>query len=239
MAASPLRLPLLLVFALVAACASPTPEPAAAPEESVKPGINDPFLDTEADIDRFVKLFEVESRDIYAERVAIAAAVGLEAGMSVADVGAGTGLFEPTFSQSVGSGGTVYAVDISPGMIAHLGRRKDAEGWDNVIVRECTERSVSLPADSVDRVFLCDTYHHFEYPRTTMTSILHALRDGGEVLIVDFIRIEGVSSDWTLGHVRCGKPVVIEELESYGFRLAEEVEIEGMSENYVLRFVKA
>ena len=239
MAAPSLRLPLFFLLSLTVSCASSTAESAAAPEESVKPGINEPFLDTEVDVEDFVKRFEVESREIYAERVAIAAAVGLTAGMDVADVGAGTGLFEPAFSKSVGSSGTVYAVDLSPGMLTHLTERKQAEGWGNVVVRECTDRSVALPAESVDRVFLCDTYHHFEFPRTTMTSIHHALRDGGEVVIVDFERIEGVTDKWIMGHVRCGKPVVIEELESYGFRLVEEVEIDGMTDNYLLRFVKA
>jgi len=87
-------------------------------------------------------------------------------------------------------------------------------------------------------VFICDTYHHFEYPHHTMASIHAALGRNGEVVIVDFERIPGVSREWTLDHVRAGKQEVIAEMESFGFDLVEEVEVPGLSENYVVRFRK-
>ena len=80
-------LPILLAFGLDA-CAAPV-------EESVKPGINDIFLNPEMDVDSYVARFEVESREIYTERHDIVGTIGLEPGMAVADIGAGTGLFEP------------------------------------------------------------------------------------------------------------------------------------------------
>lgn len=222
----PAILPLLLVLA--AACSAP-------PEESVKPGINDSFLDPEMEVDDYVARFEVESREIYTERHDIAAQVGLEPGMDVADIGAGTGLFEPIFSEAVGADGTVYAVDLSPGMVEHLEARKADEGWDNVVVVQCTEDDVVLPRNSVDRIFICDTYHHFEYPRTTMATIRTALRSDGELIIVDFERIPGVTRQWLLDHVRAGKDEVIAELESFGFEVIEEVPMDGLEENYLLR----
>jgi ubiquinone/menaquinone biosynthesis C-methylase UbiE len=223
----------LPVLALAAACCQ---APEAPPESSVKPGINDPFLDPSLDVQDFVERFEVESREIFSERLAIVAAADVQEGTVIADIGAGTGLFVPYFSQSVGTDGEVYAVDISPGMLEHLHARKADEGWDNVNVVPCSERSADLPEDSVDRVFIRDTYHHFEYPRATMTSIREALRDDGEVLLVDFERIPGVTRPWLLDHVRCGKETVIAEMKSFGFELVEEIELDGLTENYVLRF---
>ena len=220
-------LPFLLAVGL-AACAAP-------PEGSVKPGINDSFLNPELDVDSYVARFEVESREIYVERKGLTAAVGLEAGMAVADIGAGTGLFEPLFAAAVGEAGLVYAVDISPGMIEHLNERKQEESWENVEVVQCGEDDVRLPSSSVDRVFICDTYHHFEYPRATMRSIRSALRKGGELIIVDFERIPGVTREWLLEHVRAGKEEVIAELQSFGFELIEEIKLPGLRENYVLR----
>jgi hypothetical protein len=64
-----------------------------AQEKSVKPGINDPFKDP--DVPEFLKKFEVESREIYAQREEIVRRVGVKSGMAVADVGAGTGLSRP------------------------------------------------------------------------------------------------------------------------------------------------
>jgi ubiquinone/menaquinone biosynthesis C-methylase UbiE len=220
-------LPFLLALGL-SACAAP-------PEESVKPGINDSFLNPELDVDSYVARFEVESREIYVERKGLTAAVGLEAGMAVADIGAGTGLFEPLFADAVGETGLVYAVVISPGMIEHLQERKQNEGWENVEVVQCSEDDAGLSARSVDRVFICDTYHHFEFPRSTMSSIRSALRKGGELIIVDFERIPGVTRQWLLDHVRAGKEEVIGELQDFGFELIEEIKLPGLRENYILR----
>src|SRR6478609_1442370 len=87
-------------------------------EKSVKPGINDPFKDP--DVKDFLTKFEGESREIYSQRKAIVAAVGLKEGMSVADVGAGTGLFTRLFAKEVGPKGKVYAVDIAQKFLDHV-----------------------------------------------------------------------------------------------------------------------
>ncbi|MCA9258573.1 MAG: hypothetical protein KDA61_05215, partial [Planctomycetales bacterium] len=60
-------------------------------EASVNPGINDAFRDP--NVEQFVERFEGESREVYTHREKIAKAVGVKEGMTVADVGAGTGLF--------------------------------------------------------------------------------------------------------------------------------------------------
>ncbi len=208
----------------------------AAPEESVRPGINDSYLSEDLDIDEMVARFETESREIAAERASITAAIGLRPGQSVADIGAGTGLFLEPLATAVGAGGKVYAVDIAPAMVAHLRGRAAEMRNANVEVVHCTERSAELPTASVDAVFLCDTYHHFEYPRSTLASIRAALRPGGDLVIVDFERIPGVSREWVLNHVRAGKQEVIAELAAAGFDFVEEIEIDGLVENYFVRF---
>jgi len=224
-----------LVF--LAACAGPrTAE--LPPEPSVKPGINTNFLDPEMNVDEWVARFEGESREIFAERDALAAAVGLHPGDGIADVGAGTGLFLDAFAAAVGSKGVVYAVDISPAFIDHLNEHVEEVGLANVRPHLCSEDSVELPPKSIDKAFICDTYHHFEYPRHTMTSIRSALGKNGEVVIVDFERIPGVSREWVLDHVRAGKAEVIAEMESFGFEMVEEIDVPGLEENYVVRFRK-
>jgi predicted methyltransferase len=109
---------------------------------------------------------------------------------------------------------------------------------EQVSTQLCAEDSVELPAESVDLVFVCDTYHHFEYPRSTTTSIHSALRDGGELFVVDFERIPGVTRPWLLEHVRAGKQTVIAEIESFGFEFVEELKVAGLEENYAIRFRK-
>ena len=156
-----------------------------APEPSVKPGINKDFVDPGLDIAKYEQRFEVESREIFAHRAKIAALADVHAGMTVADVGAGTGLFTFLFAATVGPSGAVYAVDIAPKFIEHIGQRATQRGLSQVKAVLCSERSVELPAASVDLIFVCDTYHHFEYPKAVLASMHRALRPGGQLLVVD------------------------------------------------------
>jgi ubiquinone/menaquinone biosynthesis C-methylase UbiE len=208
---------------------------AVAQEQSVKPGINDSFQNP--DVDRYVRMFEGESRSIYKHRAAIVDTLQLKPGMDVADVGAGTGFFSLLFSDEVGKRGTVHAVDIADNFIEHIKKTSKEYGKKNVKATVCTERSVELKPESVDVVFICDVYHHFEFPNDTMKSIHAALRPGGRLIIVDFERVVGVSREWTLDHVRCGKGTLTDEVKDSGFDFVQQIEDE-MPEQYILEFVK-
>ncbi|HMO15512.1 MAG TPA: methyltransferase domain-containing protein [Pirellulaceae bacterium] len=205
------------------------------PKKSVRPGINDDFLDPKLQVDQYINRFEVESREIYTSRFEILKACGIKSGDRVADIGAGTGLFTRIFSAAVAPSGWVYAVEISPRFVEHINQEAVKYGLKNLSPVLCQEDSVNLPPGSVDVVFICDTYHHFEYPEATMKSIHRALKDTGYVCIIDFERIPGKSREWVLNHVRAGKQEVIKELESFGFELIEEVKVGGLVENYFLR----
>lgn len=217
-----------------------TPAPAPATEQgaaSVKPGINADFLKPDLDPTTWVERFEKEGREVYDQRHRIVSAMGLKPGSTVADVGAGTGLFTFLFADAVQPGGRIYAVDISPALLGHLRRRATERKDDSVVVVQGGERDVRLPEASVDRVFICDTYHHFEYPAPMLASIHRALRPGGELVLVEFKRIPGKSSDWVLNHVRAGQDVFESEIRAAGFERVDEPVT--LRENYVVRFRKA
>lgn len=204
-------------------------------QQSVNPGINANYAD--AKVEDWTARFEVESREIFRERDRIVAELGLKPGMRVADVGAGTGLFVEPFARAVGPEGRVYAVDIVPNFVTHIEERAEALGLRNTTPVLCTDRSVELPRGSVDFVFICDTYHHFEYPRDTLASIRRALKPGGEMVVIDFIRIPGVSPAWVINHCRAGKETFIHEIEEAGFDLVDDgAAVDFLTDNYMLRF---
>lgn len=207
------------------------------PEElSAKPGINDDFLGEEVNVQEWVQKFETEAREIAAQKDGIIAAMQLKKGQDVADVGSGTGLFLKPLAVAVGVAGKVYALDIAPDFVETLKNRVRLEKLEQVEVRLSKERSVELPALSLDAAFVCDTYHHFEYPQHVLFSLFRAIRPLGNLYVVDFERIPGTSRQWVMDHVRADKRTFIREIEQAGFEFVEELEVPGLVENYMLRF---
>lgn len=207
----------------------------AAQEKSVRPGVNDSFQNP--DVKEFVGRFEVESREVYTHREQIVAACGILPGQTIADIGAGTGLFTRLFAKATGPEGRVIAVDIAQKFLDHIELTSREAGLKNVDVLLCSADSTRLPAESVDMAFICDTYHHFEFPLKTMASLRTALKPKGRVILIDFRREEGQSSEWVLNHVRAGQSVFEAEIERVGFRKLREVP-DVVAENYFVVFEK-
>ncbi|MBX3440531.1 MAG: methyltransferase domain-containing protein [Planctomycetaceae bacterium] len=222
--------PVVAIILLVSAVSA-----AMAQDKSVNPGINKTFENPE--VGEFVERFETEGRDAFDHRHEIVAACQLQPGMTVADIGAGTGLFTRLFAKSVGPEGRVYAVDIAENFVKHIEQTAQAEDLKNITGVVCGPDAVNLPDGSIDVAFICDTYHHFEFPGKTMRSLHRALKPGGQVVLVDFHRIEGVSRDWILSHVRAGQEVFTGEIVECGFRQIEE-HPDLLEESYLVRFEK-
>lgn len=193
-----------------------------AQQESVRPRINDPFNNaTDEDVSTFVESFEREGREIFDQRKTIVDACRLRPATVVADIGAGTGLFTRMMASQVAE---LYAVDISQKFLDHVKAKCDEDGVKNVKTVLCDQTSCGLHESSVDVVLICDTYHHFEFPYKTMRSIRKALKPDGFVVLVEFDRVEGKSSDWILNHVRADRKTFSREIELAGFQEVELVD---------------
>ncbi|MFG0265792.1 MAG: class I SAM-dependent methyltransferase [Rhodopirellula sp. JB055] len=209
-----------------------------ATSSSVPAGINDKFKDPDLNVDEWLDRFEVESREVYGARKEVLKACAIKPGERIADVGAGTGFYSRLFAKMTGWDGWVYSVDISPNFLQHIAARATADGIENITTVLGTDVSIRLPPESVDLVFICDTYHHFESPQQSLASIYRALKPGGRLILIDFERIPGVSREFLLGHVRAGKEVFQSEVMEAGFEFTDEVKVDAFEENYLLRFAK-
>jgi len=113
-------------------------------------------------------------------------ALDLTPGMTVADIGAGTGYYSWRIAQRVGMGGTVYAVDIQPEMIKLLEQQMSRRAAVNVKAVLGTLTDPRLPPAGVDLALMVDVYHEFEYPYEMLTAIVRALKPGGRLVFVEF-----------------------------------------------------
>lgn len=199
----------------------------------VGPELNARYAE-ETDVDGWVKRFEREGRDVHDHRDRIIAALRLEPGMTVADLGAGTGLFTFPMARAVGPDGQVFAVDVQPYFLEHLDAKAAKEGIANVITVAADQHSPKLPAGAVDLAFFCDVYHHVEYPQTYLASLREAIAPGGRLVVIDYIRDEAKSPPWLLEHVRASPEVFRREIEQAGFTFVRAETFS--SENFFFEF---
>jgi ubiquinone/menaquinone biosynthesis C-methylase UbiE len=107
-------------------------------------------------------------------------------GMTVADIGAGTGYHSWRLAEEVGPGGRVFAVDIQPEMLSLLATNMARRGFTNVLGVLGTITDPKLPPAAVDMVLMVDVYHEFDHPYEMLDAIVRGLKPGGRVAFVEF-----------------------------------------------------
>jgi len=116
----------------------------------------------------------------------VLAALELKPGMTVADVGAGSGYYAWRMAERVGTGGSVYAVDIQPEMLDILKRHMSLRGVTNVKAVLGLATDPRLPEGKLDLVLMVDVYHELEYPYEMLSALVRALKPGGRIAFVEY-----------------------------------------------------
>ena len=129
---------------------------------------------------------ERQERDREERTDLLLAALVLQPGMVVADIGAGTGYLSRRMAPAVMPGGKVWAVDVQPEMISLLQAGVKRSGLTQIEARLSSVDDVKLPAYSVDLAVMVDVYHELAYPYEVMASILKALKPGGRIVFVEY-----------------------------------------------------
>src|SRR5688572_20591853 len=113
-------------------------------------------------------------------------ALGSLTGLTVADVGAGSGYFTVRLAARVGPKGRVYANDLQPEMLKMLAVRLARENIRNVTLVQGAIADPKLPASSIDLVLMVDVYHEFSEPQNMLRAIRTALRPGGRLVLLEY-----------------------------------------------------
>jgi arsenite methyltransferase len=201
------------VFFLVVALATPGVLPAEERHQHRRPD----------NIQAYIEHLDSPERNAYQKPVEVVEALGLKPGMAVADLGAGSGYFTRRFAEAVTEEGKVYAIDIEQEMLSytkdsleHMHRPYTAEF---ILARPDNPK---LPTESVDLIFICNTYHHLEQRPDYFKNVRSALKPGGRIAIVDFYHDERSGDVGFPKKHLVPRETVVDELAKAGYKLRRE-----------------
>ena len=163
--------------------------------------------------------YEGVTRDGWQQPEKVIAALKIQPGFVVADLGSGGGYFTFKLAEAVGPTGTVYAVDIDQDMIDLITKTAKERAAGNIEPVLAKANDPRLPKTGADLIFTSNTYHHIDNRVAYFANLRQYLRPGGSVAIIDFDR-----RAWLEGLLRHYTPTefIKREMEQAGYRLREE-----------------
>ena len=126
-----------------------------------------------------------KERDDAGEPTQLVQLLGIKSGMTVADIGAGSGYYVIRLSPIVGPQGRIIAEDVVPEYLRRLRNRVRDLGLQNVVVGLGEPHDPRLPSDSLDIAILVHMYHEIAQPYGLLYNLVPALKPGARVGIVD------------------------------------------------------
>ena len=152
----------------------------------------------------------------------LVAALGIEPGMTVGEIGAGSGELTVLMARHVGANGKILSTEISEQRLADIRNAVAAADVTNVTVLQAGVDRTNLPDACCDAIFMRNVYHHFSDPAAINRSLFAALKPGGRIAVIDFPPGNGNEASSPSGRGSDGthgvfKETVAKELEAAGF----------------------
>lgn len=174
-----------------------------------------------------VQRFDSPERDEYQQPQKVLDYIGDVDGQSILDIGAGTGYFSFKLADR---GAHVIAGDVDDRFQNYI-QEKIKEGAPEVSLRKLPYDSPDLEEDEVDKVLIVNTYHHIENRVPYFTQVLNGLKEGGELIIIDFKKQDGPGPPVEM---KMSSTFIVDELKQSGF---EDFEINDdlLDHQYIIR----
>jgi predicted methyltransferase len=209
----------LLLVLLAAALAFP-PQQAAPPTHP-----------TSAPYTGDLSVFEDPARDQKLQVDRVMDTLGLHAGSSIADIGAGGGWFSVRAARRVGATGHVFAEDINPTAVDAIRARAIKENLLNIEPYLGTPDDPKLPPASLDAALMLRVYHEVAHPPLLLASLLVSMKPGARLAVIDH---PGRGDDHGIN-----PDVVIAEVQRSGFHFVKQYDFTKADQNdYLLLFTK-
>jgi ubiquinone/menaquinone biosynthesis C-methylase UbiE len=176
-----------------------------------------------ADLQQYLQHLDSPERDGYQKPAQVIEALALKPGMTVADLGAGSGYFTRRFVTAVTETGKVYAVDVEPEMLAYTRESLERLGIPATVEFVLAQPDdPKLPKGTLDLIFICNVYHHLENRPAYFSRLKAALKAGGRIAIVDFYHDERSGEVGFPKRHLVARETVVGEMTKAGYQLVRE-----------------
>jgi len=175
-----------------------------------------------------VKRFDSPERDAYQQPEKVLEYIGDVTGKKILDIGAGTGYFSFKLADK---GAEVIAGDVDDRFQNYIKEKVEKGDAPKVALRKLPYDSPALAENEVDKVLIVNTYHHIEDRIAYFGKVLEGLKDGGELLVIDFKKQDGPGPPVKM---KMAASFITKELEQAGFT---EFEVNNLllAHQYIIR----
>jgi precorrin-6B methylase 2 len=164
----------------------------------------------------------------------VVAALKLQPGQTVADIGAGSGLLEVPLARAVGPRGRVYAVEIDAGFFPEIRKRAAAAQVTNVETVLGTFTDPALPVKSIDVALFHDVIHHVDSRAAYLKTLAAYLGPAGRIVVIDYEGGKGPHSSQP--ELEVTREQLAGWMKDAGFVQVDDVKL--FSDKYFLAFAK-
>jgi Zn-dependent M28 family amino/carboxypeptidase len=116
----------------------------------------------------------------------VVAMLELSPGMTVVDLGSGSGYFLCHLAHAVAARGKVIATEVTAPLVRGLEARVTKEQLPNVEVVKAPLTDTGIAPGTADRILIVNVWHHLTDRKSYAQRIARALAPGGKVVVVDF-----------------------------------------------------
>jgi len=183
----------------------------------------------QSSVEDLIRRFESPERDAYQQPLKVLEYLGNLKGLTVMDIGAGSGYFSVKLAEE---GARVIAADVDDEFQEFLKRRIAENDLSNIETRKIPYDDPGMAKEEVDMVLMVNSYHHIENRPDYFAKVREGIKPGGELVIIDYFKFEipvGPPADH-----KVSMDVVVNELKEAGFT-AFDVNVELLEYQFVIR----
>ena len=155
----------------------------------------------------------------------VIAALGLGPGMSIADIGCGTGAFTIPFAKAVSPGGAALAVDIWPELLDYVKAKATREGSTTLETVLAQRDHPTLPEQSLDIAFFHDVFHNVHDRPGYLRRLATSIKPEGRIAIIEQEFDDPIAAQWDKPEDRITREQVRGWMATAGFELVDEFDL--------------